>query len=35
MNNLNELEAKLQEGAGKTRVIATETIKRVRESLGI
>ena len=35
MNNLDELEAKLQEGAGKTRVIATETIKRVRESLGI
>lgn len=35
MNNLEELEAKLQEGAAKTRVIATETIKRVRESLGI
>ncbi|KPH12091.1 tryptophan--tRNA ligase [Chryseobacterium sp. ERMR1:04] len=35
MSNLNELEAKLQEGAQKTRVIATETIKRVRESLGI
>lgn len=35
MNNLDELEAKLQEGAAKTRVIATETIKRVRESLGI
>ena len=35
MNNLDELETKLQEGAGKTRVIATETIKRVRESLGI
>ncbi|WP_312088920.1 tryptophan--tRNA ligase [Chryseobacterium sp.] len=35
MNNLNELEAKLQEGAEKTRLIATETMKRVRESLGI
>jgi tryptophanyl-tRNA synthetase len=35
MNNLDELEAKLQEGAVKTRAIATETIKRVRESLGI
>ncbi|WP_144283340.1 tryptophan--tRNA ligase [Chryseobacterium echinoideorum] len=35
MNNLNELEAKLQEGASKTRVIATETMKRVRESLGL
>ena len=35
MNNLDELETKLQEGAGKTRVIATETIKRVRERLGI
>lgn len=35
MNNLDELEAKLQEGAAKTRVIATETIKRVRESLGV
>ncbi len=35
MNNLDELEAKLQEGASKTRVIATETIKRVRESLGV
>lgn len=35
MNNLEELETKLQEGAAKTRVIATETIKRVRESLGI
>ena len=35
MNNLNELEAKLQEGAEKTRVIANQTIKRVRESLGI
>lgn len=35
INNLNELEAKLQEGAQKTRAIATQTIKRVRESLGI
>ena len=35
MNNLDELEAKLQEGAEKTRVIANQTIKRVRESLGI
>lgn len=35
MNNLEELEAKLQEGAAKTRVIATETITRVRKSLGI
>lgn len=35
MNNLPELEAKLQEGAQKTRKIATETITRVRESLGI
>jgi tryptophanyl-tRNA synthetase len=35
MTHLDELEAKLQEGAGKTRVIATQTIKRVRESLGI
>lgn len=35
MSNLDELEAKLQEGASKTRVIATETIKRVRESLGV
>ncbi|KAA0127916.1 tryptophan--tRNA ligase [Chryseobacterium sp. SN22] len=35
MNNLNELEARLQEGAAKTRVIATETIKKVRQSLGL
>ena len=35
MSNLDELEAKLQEGGVKTRAIATETIKRVRESLGI
>lgn len=35
MNNLDELEAKLQEGAVKTKAIATQTIQRVRESLGI
>ena len=35
MTHLEELEAKLQEGAEKTRAIATETIKNVRESLGI
>ena len=35
MNNLEELEAKLQEGAAKTRAIAMETITRVRKSLGI
>ncbi|ASW75589.1 tryptophanyl-tRNA synthetase [Chryseobacterium piperi] len=35
MTHLDELEAKLQEGATKTRVIAQDTIKRVRESLGI
>ncbi|MBK1895053.1 tryptophan--tRNA ligase [Chryseobacterium paridis] len=35
MTHLDELEAKLQEGAAKTRVIAVETIKRVRESLGL
>lgn len=35
MNNLHELENKLQEGAGKTRKIAAETLTRVRESLGI
>ncbi len=35
MNNLDELEAKLQEGASKTRAVATQTINRVRESLGI
>lgn len=34
ITHLDELEAKLQEGAAKTRVIATETIKRVRASLG-
>ncbi|MGV4414643.1 tryptophan--tRNA ligase [Chryseobacterium sp. T1] len=35
LNNLDELEAKLQEGAAKTKVIAKETITRVRESLGV
>lgn len=35
MNNLSELEQKLQEGAEKTRKIAHETLKRVRESLGM
>lgn len=35
MSNLQELEEKLQEGAVKTRKIATETLKRVRESLGV
>ena len=35
MNNLPELEEKLQEGAAKTKKIATETLKRVRESLGV
>ncbi len=35
MNNLDQLESKLQEGAAKTRVIAVETIKRVRASLGL
>lgn len=35
MENLPELEAKLQEGAEKTRKIAAETLKRVRESLGM
>ena len=34
MNNLDELEAKLQQGAEKTRPIALETLKRVRTSLG-
>lgn len=34
MNNLEELEAKLQQGAEKTRPIALETLKRVRTSLG-
>lgn len=35
MNHLDELEAKLQEGAAKTRAVAAETLKRVRESLGM
>ena len=35
MNNLSELDAKLQEGAEKTRKIAAETLKRVRASLGM
>ena len=35
MNNLPELEEKLQEGAEKTRKIATETLGRVRGSLGL
>ena len=35
MNNLYELDAKLQEGAEKTRKIAAETLKRVRASLGM
>jgi tryptophanyl-tRNA synthetase len=35
MNNLPELEEKLQEGAVKTKKIAAETLKRVRESLGV
>lgn len=35
MNNLSELEKKLQEGAEKTRKIARETLDRVRESLGM
>lgn len=35
MNNISELEQKLQEGAEKTRKIATETLKRVRANLGM
>ena len=35
MNNLPELEEKLQEGAAKTKVIALETLARVRKSLGV
>ena len=35
MNNLPELEAKLQAGASKTRKIARSTIARVRTSLGV
>lgn len=34
MENRNELEAKLQTGADKARVIAKATLKRVREKLG-
>ncbi|MGS0748409.1 tryptophan--tRNA ligase [Halpernia sp. GG3] len=35
MNNLPELEVKLNEGAAKTKKIAAETLKRVRDSLGV
>ena len=35
MNNLPELEEKLQEGAVKTRKIAAETLAKVRASLGV
>lgn len=35
MNNLQELDEKLQQGADKTRKVASETLKRVRESLGM
>ncbi len=35
MNNLSELDEKLQQGADKTRKVASETLKRVRESLGM
>lgn len=35
MSNLPELEEKLQEGASKTKVIAMETLKNVREKLGV
>ncbi|WP_332022740.1 tryptophan--tRNA ligase [Kaistella sp.] len=35
MSNLQELDEKLQQGADKTRKIASETLKRVRESLGM
>ena len=35
MNNLPKLKQKLQEGADKTRKVASETLKRVRESLGM
>jgi len=35
MNHLDELELKLQEGAAKTKIIAKETMKRVRLSLGV
>ena len=35
MNNLSELDAKLEEGAEKTRKIAPQTLKRARASLGM
>ena len=35
MNNLPELEEKLQEGAAKTRTIALQTLSRVRKSVGV
>ena len=35
MNNFPELEKKLQQGAEKTKKIAAETLKKVRESLGV
>ena len=35
MNNLQELDEKLLQGADKTRKVASETLKRVRESLGM
>jgi tryptophanyl-tRNA synthetase len=35
LNNLDELDAKLKDGAEKTRKIASATLKRVRESLGM
>ena len=35
MNNLPELEKKLQEGAEKTKKVAQETLQRVRKSLGM
>ena len=35
MNNLSELDAKLEEGAEKTRKIAADTLKRARASLGM
>jgi tryptophanyl-tRNA synthetase len=35
MNNLQELEAKLQEGAEKTRKVAAKTLLKVRTHLGI
>jgi tryptophanyl-tRNA synthetase len=34
MNNRHELDARLQVGADKARVIAKATLKRVREKLG-